>query len=177
MMRASAIALFSFAAIAASNPSNGPPNEDITLTVGAGSSLEGYQLVGFVNDTAAFPEFVTAAEAAESQSSTFYLFYNDYGHFGWYSLNIDVSGTTYGLDIKPEAGDYEGPVIFISSDEYGTNIWGPTNASPAFPWTGDSTDFPFACTNDDGHIQLAIYKPGNEPGDCEQVQLEYKAIA
>ncbi|KAI1271256.1 hypothetical protein F5Y07DRAFT_404566 [Xylaria sp. FL0933] len=176
-MRASTIASLSFAAFAAANPSNGPPNEDITLTVGAGSSLEGYQLVGFVNGASAFPAFVTAAEAAESPSSTFSLFYVDYGHFGWYSLNVDVDGATYGFDVKPEAGTFEGPMILISSEEYGTNIWSPTNASPAFPWTGDSRDFPFACTNDDGHIQLAIYTPGTQPKNCEQIQLEYKAAA
>ncbi|KAI0799044.1 hypothetical protein GGR55DRAFT_684339 [Xylaria sp. FL0064] len=200
-MRASTIASLSFAAFAAANPSNGPPNEDITLTVGADSSLEGYQLVGFVDGASAFPAFVTAAEAAESPSSTFSLFYVDYGHFGWYSLNVDVNGATYGFDVKPEAGTFEGPMILISSDEYGSNIWGPTNASPAFPWTGelsnripdllvsglklifvdpstgDSRDFPFACTNDDGHIQLAIYTPGTQPKNCEQIQLEYKAVA
>ncbi|KAI1349284.1 hypothetical protein F5Y01DRAFT_327493 [Xylaria sp. FL0043] len=224
-MRASTIASLSFAAFAAANPSNGPPNEDITLTVGAGSSLKGYQLVGFVDSAAAFPAFVTAAEAAESPSSTFSLFYVDYGHFGWYSLNtsfmrrfsrmsqslnsfirdilqfgympirrvmkfagprigdlpsarrLPYNSATYGLDVKPEAGTFEGAMILISSDEYGTNIWGPTNASPAFPWTGDSRDFPFACTNDDGHIQLAIYTPGTQPKNCEQIQLEYKAVA
>ncbi|KAI1152599.1 hypothetical protein F4825DRAFT_418463 [Nemania diffusa] len=174
-MRASTSALVSFAAFAAANPSNGPPNENITLTVGAGSSLEGYQLVGFVDSTAAFPEFVTAADAAVSPS-TFYLFYEDYGHFGWYSLNIDIGSATYGLDIQASDGLYEGPVIFIDSKTYGTNIWGPTNASPVFPWTGDSSDFPFACSNDDGHIQLGIYTPGKEPENCEQVQLEYKAV-
>ncbi|KAI8631014.1 hypothetical protein F5Y19DRAFT_427331 [Xylariaceae sp. FL1651] len=175
-MRASASALLTFAAVAAANPSNGPPNEDITLKVGAGSSLEGYQLVGFIDNGAGFPAFVTAAEAAES-SSTFHLFYEDYGHFGWYSLNIDIDGATYGLDVEAPGGTYEGPMIFIDSATYGTNIWDAKNDSPAFTWVGDSRDSTFACTNDDGHIQLGIYTPGKEPSNCEQVQLEYKAVA
>lgn len=89
-MRASvASALFSLAAVATANPSYGPPNEDITLKIAAGSSLAGYQLAGFVDGASAFPEFVTATEAAE-QASTFHLFFVDYGHFGWYSLNIGM---------------------------------------------------------------------------------------
>ncbi|KAI0905959.1 hypothetical protein F4823DRAFT_609077 [Ustulina deusta] len=173
-MRASTSAFLSLAAFAAANPSYGPPDEDITLKVGAGSSLEGYQLVGFVDNTAAFPAFVTAAEAAESPS-TWHLFYQNFGHFGYYSLNIVVDGATYGLSLPDP--DFVGPVTFIDSKAYGTNIWGPENDSPVFPWSGDYRDFTFACSNDDGHIQLGIYTLGKEPNNCEQVRLEYyKAV-
>ncbi|KAJ8106797.1 hypothetical protein ONZ43_g6939 [Nemania bipapillata] len=178
-MRPFSSVVLSFAALAAANPSYGPPNENITLTVGAGSSLEGYQLVGFANGTSPFPAFVPAAEAAVS-ASTFYLFYMDYGLFGWYSLNInfrvDVGSAKYGLDVQSPNGDYTGLMVFIPSTTYGTNIWGPEKTSPAFPWTGNPTDFPFACSDSDGNLQLAIYTPGKQPKNCEQVQLEYKAV-
>ncbi|KAF2969672.1 hypothetical protein GQX73_g3873 [Xylaria multiplex] len=175
-MRASTSALLSLAAFAAANPLYGPPNEDITLKVGAGSSLEGYQLVRFANNGAAFPAFVTAAEAAESPS-TFYLFYQNYGHFGFYSLNIDINGATYGFSVEGPPEIAQGRVVLIDSKTYGPNIWRPENDSPVFPWSGDSRDFTFACRNDDGHIQLGIYTPGKQPSSCEQVVLEYKAVA
>ncbi|KAI0442888.1 hypothetical protein F4803DRAFT_341387 [Xylaria telfairii] len=176
-MRASAAsAILSLAAVAVANPSYGPPNEDITLKIGAGSSLAGYQLVGFVDGASAFPEFVTATEAAE-QASTFHLFYSDYGHFGWYSLNIDVDGSKYGLDIEAPANVYEGTVKLIDAKTYGTNIWSARNDSPAFTWFGDSRDFTFACPSNDGHIRLGIYTPGKQPTNCEQVELEFKAVA
>ncbi|KAI0450052.1 hypothetical protein F5B21DRAFT_448376 [Xylaria acuta] len=176
-MRASAASiLLPIATVAAVTPSNGPPDEDITLKVGAGSSLAGYQLVGFVDGATAFPAFVTAAEAAES-ASTFHMFYEDYGHFGWYSLNIDVAGAKYGLDVDAPENVYEGLMKFIDSNTYGTNIWGAKNDSPAFTWTGDSRDVTFACTGDDGHIRLGIFTPGGELENCEQVQLEFKAVA
>ncbi|KAI1747104.1 hypothetical protein F4782DRAFT_522364 [Xylaria castorea] len=177
MLASTAFAFGSFvAAAAAVTPVNGPPDEDITLKVGAGSSLAGYQLVGFVDGEAAFPAFVTAAEAAESPS-TFYMFYEDYGHIGWYSLNIDVAGATYGLDVDAPENVYQGLMKFIDSETYGTNIWTAKNDSPAFTWTGDGRDFPFACTGDDGHIRLGIFAPGSELENCEQVQLEYQAVA
>ncbi|KAI0188605.1 hypothetical protein EV127DRAFT_512854 [Xylaria flabelliformis] len=178
-MRAStSFALGSFvAAAAAVRPFNGPPDQNITLTVAAGSSLAGHQLIGFIDGEAAgFPAFVTAAEAAES-SSTVYMFYKDYGHFGWYSLNIDVAGTKYGLDIDAPDNVYQGLVKFIDSESYGTNIWKATTDSSAFTWTGDSRDFPFACTGDDGHARLGIFTPGSELENCEQVQLEWKTAA
>ncbi|KAI0531638.1 hypothetical protein GGR58DRAFT_508293 [Xylaria digitata] len=174
-MRVSTSALLSLAAFATANPSYGPPNEDITLKVGAGSSLEGYQLVGFANDGAAFPAFVTADEAAESPS-IFYLFYQNYGHFGFYSLNIDIDGATYGFSVEGPPEIAQGRVVLIDPETYCPNIWGPENDFPVFPWS-DSRDFTFACTNDNGHIQLGIYTPGKQPSNCEQVVLEYKAVA
>ncbi|KAI0551262.1 hypothetical protein F4679DRAFT_539829 [Xylaria curta] len=177
-MRASAaFALSSLvAAAAAVRPFNGPPDQDITVKVSAGSSLAGHQLIGFVDGEAAFPTFVTAAEAAESPS-TFYMFYKDYGHFGWYSLNIDIAGAKYGLDIDSPGNNYNGLVKFIDSATYGTNIWKATTDSSAFTWTGASADFPFACTGDDGHVRLGIFAPGSELEGCEQVELEWKTAA
>ncbi|KAI0118726.1 hypothetical protein GGR51DRAFT_130654 [Nemania sp. FL0031] len=168
-MHASILALFSLAAIAAANPSYGPPNENVTITIGAGSSLDGYQLVGYVDNGAGFPEFVTPADAAED-ASIFYLFYEDYGHFGWYTMNIDIGDATYATAIKD--GAFEGPIVFIDPATYGTSIWSATTATSALTWTGDTRDFPYACTAD-GHIQLAIYTPGTEPTDCEQITLEF----
>ncbi|KAJ8129418.1 hypothetical protein O1611_g4213 [Lasiodiplodia mahajangana] len=169
-MRASIPALFSLAAVAAANPSYGPPDENVTITVGAGSSLDGYQLVGFVENGAGFPEFVTAADAAEA-SSVFYLFYKNYGHFGWYTINIDIGNATYATAIKDEA--FQGPIVFIDPETYGTSIWSAETATSALTWTGDPSDFPYACTND-GHIQLAIYTPGTQPANCEQITLEFQ---
>ncbi|KAI0423061.1 hypothetical protein F5X98DRAFT_323657 [Xylaria grammica] len=177
-MRASISALLSFVAIAAANPSDGPPDGDIILTVGAGSSLEGHQLVGFASNGAGFPELVPAAEANESQSTWHLKFWN-FGHFGWYAITSDIDGATYQLDKQEGDDTYTGPFVFApqTSSYSSDDIWYPKTASPVFPWFGNTENFPFACTRDDGHIQLAIYGPDVHPENCEQVQLEYQLIA
>ncbi|KAI1362827.1 hypothetical protein F5Y08DRAFT_354939 [Xylaria arbuscula] len=175
-MRASATAILSFAAIAAANPTYGPPDQDVSVTVAPGSSIEGNSLVALAGESGSFPAFVPAAETADSPS-VFNQFYTNYGHFGWYSLNIDIDGATYGLDIEAAENEFEGPMKFIPSSQYGTNIWGPENEGMVLKWTGSSLDSICACTRDDGHIQLAIYEKKTKPKNCEVVELTWKSAA
>ncbi|KAJ3571435.1 hypothetical protein NPX13_g5382 [Xylaria arbuscula] len=177
-MRVSTSTLMSFVAFAAANPSDGPPDGAITLNVGAGSSLEGYQVVGFASDGTGFPELVPAAEANESLS-TWQLKYWNFGHFGWYAITSAIDGTTYQLDIEHTDDPYTGSFVFNPQTDYysSDDIWSPKTASPDFPWFGNPENFAFGCTRDDGHIQLGIYSPNAPPKNCEQVKLEYQLIA
>ncbi|KAI0514676.1 hypothetical protein F5B22DRAFT_647433 [Xylaria bambusicola] len=189
-MRASTSALFSFATLASATLSGYPPEGNIVLTVGAGSSLEGYHLVGHYSNGAGFPKFVPAADVAQAQQSEWYLKalarVTVCGRVGDIPLArketdachlVEIDGTTYQLNIADGSftGVYEFtvPLDYYSSDD----IWNPTNDSPAFNYYGDSTKFTHACTRDDGDLQLGIYGTDNRPSNCERVQLEYQLVA
>ncbi|KAI0402781.1 hypothetical protein F4802DRAFT_599740 [Xylaria palmicola] len=177
-MRASASALFSFAATAAATLSGHPPEGNIVLTVGAGSSLEGYQLVGYYNNGAGFPELVPAAVASQSQQPEWFLKWWNFGHFAWYAITSDIDSATYQLDIEP-TGAYTGTFVLNPQTSYysSDDIWYPSDDSPVFPWFGNSDNSAHACTRDDGRLQLAVYGEGDRPKNCEQIQLEYHLLA
>lgn len=172
-MRAAASALLTFAGLAAANLPGYPDDQNITIKVAAGSSIAGHRLVAFADGETRFPEFVPADKVGD-EPETWFLFYKDYGHFGWFSLNIDIADAKYGIDILPEADTFEGPVVFIDAAEYGTNIWGATTDNPALTWTGSSADSPYACSNN-GHLQLGIYTEALAPKNCEKIALEWTA--
>ncbi|KAI0553290.1 hypothetical protein F4679DRAFT_532676 [Xylaria curta] len=173
-MRVSTSVIFSFAAIAtAADPVGG----NISLTVAAGSNLEGYQVVGYASNGAGFPKLVPAAEASQSQQDTWYLKGWDYGFSIVYGISADIEGITYELTMDPYVYPYAGRLVFQVQTQTETRSskddWFVREGSPAFTWSGDTNKFPFACTRDDGRLQLAIYNPSSAPADCEQTTLEW----
>ncbi|KAI1824318.1 hypothetical protein F4861DRAFT_507005 [Xylaria intraflava] len=174
-MRASIAALSSFVALAAANLPGEPPNENVTITVGSGSSLSGYQLVA---NGVKYPELVPAAQAS-GFPNTWYLFWTDLGHIAYYSLSINITGTKWELAQSPVDSNFQGPWVLAPPNQYGipNDIWDAENDSPDLKWDGDTSQDVFGCTNDAKDIQIAVYSPGKEPKGCEKIQLEYKAVA
>ncbi|KAI0526533.1 hypothetical protein F5B22DRAFT_641678 [Xylaria bambusicola] len=169
-MRVSMSAL-SFAAVAAAiDLPNYPPDGNVALTVGAGSSLEGYKLAGFLSEGKGFPELVPATEA---KPDTWYLHFWNLVHTGWYAITMNIDGTTYQLERNPNDFELTPQTEYSSGDD----LWQPRLDSPVFPWWGSETAFPFGCTRDDGHIQLSIHEADDVPANCEQIQLEYHLLA
>ncbi|TRX91639.1 hypothetical protein FHL15_007421 [Xylaria flabelliformis] len=135
-MRASASALFSFAAIAAAFRADG----NISLTVAAGSSLEGYQLVGYASNGAGFPELVPAAEASQSQQDTWYLKGWNYEITIVYGISAVIEETTYELTMDPYVYPYAGPLVFQVQTQTETRSskddWYVYDGSSELTWSG-----------------------------------------
>ncbi|KAI1362466.1 hypothetical protein F5Y08DRAFT_355351 [Xylaria arbuscula] len=173
-MRVSTSVLVSFAAIAAATD---PADGNIVLTVPAGSNLEGYQVVGYASDGAGFPELVPAAEVSQSQQDVWYLKGWDYGFSTVFGISAAIDGTTYELTMDPYVYPYAGPLVFQVQTQTETrsskDSWFFREEAPEVTWSGDTNKFPFACTRDDGRLQLTIYNPSSAPEDCEQISLQW----
>ncbi|KAI0541214.1 hypothetical protein GGR58DRAFT_498290 [Xylaria digitata] len=172
-----AAALLSFTALAAARI----PNQFIKLKVAAGSSLEGYQLVGSMD----FPEFVPADQIGDLATNWYLDYYIPIPGFDWYFIEIVVDGTERGLDLGGDKNT-PGSLAWIPASSYvgaqTHNMWQALEPERGrqFIYTSSVASYsarPFACVNSAGRYQLSVYPPGQQPENCEEVQLEWSPAA
>ncbi|KAF2965210.1 hypothetical protein GQX73_g8362 [Xylaria multiplex] len=177
MRNFTAAALLSFTALAAARI----PSQFIELKVTAGSSLEGYQLVGSTD----FPEFVPVDRIGDSATGWYLDYYSPITGFDWYFIEIVVDGAERGLDLGGDK-NIPGPLAWIPASPFiGTqthNMWQarePERESLFIyaSYVNSQLTRAFACLNSAGRYQLSAYPPGQQPENCEEVQLQWSPAA
>ncbi|KAI0099274.1 hypothetical protein GGR51DRAFT_536049 [Nemania sp. FL0031] len=169
--------LLSFTAFAAARI----PNQFIELKVTAGSNLEGYQLVG----SSDFPEFVPIDQIGDLATDWYLDYYIPIPGFDWYFIEIVVDGVERGLDLG-SGKNTPGPLAWIpASSSIATqthNMWQALEPERGRQFIYQSSvagysAHPFACVNPAGRYQLSVYPPGQQPENCQEVQLEWSPAA
>ncbi|KAI1435214.1 hypothetical protein GGR50DRAFT_694381 [Xylaria sp. CBS 124048] len=171
------ITLSSLVALAAAKFSGEPPNENITIIVGACSSLESYQLVA---NGIAYLELILAITGLRGSSMNS-IVPGPQAREKETLLSIflpDVGGVTCELSRKSVDEDFQCPWVLTVPNGLGVPkyIPGAEDSSPDLNSVGDDTaQSVTTCINGAGDIQIAICCPGKQLKGCKNIQLEYKA--
>ncbi|KAI1179301.1 hypothetical protein F4777DRAFT_533660 [Nemania sp. FL0916] len=179
-MHASIAALLTFAGLAAATA------HDISLTVkvGPGSELEGYQLVAAPE----YPEFVAPDQIGDNRVDWYLaraqigIYATDYYDY----ILIGVNGTDHELTLGGN-GTSPGPIVY--TPWYGAvtynllNAWTAGDAYEGYPFTyssyldGYGHPEAVACSNSDGRFQLSVYPPGPLPDNCVNTSLVWSPFS